>query len=82
MSNHHHRMKFVDVDIDAKIIGWDTMIRIQSSEKNHPAIRLLSVLKELDLNARGKPCQQFGCCKRLDEGKMRGGNPNSDEDYP
>lgn len=43
-------MKFVDVDIDAKIIGWDPMIRIQSNKKNHLAIRLLSALKELDLD--------------------------------
>ncbi|KAI8546848.1 hypothetical protein RHMOL_Rhmol07G0151500 [Rhododendron molle] len=49
MSNPHG-MKLVDVDIDVKIIGWDAMIRIQSSKKNHPAARVMSALKELDLD--------------------------------
>ncbi|XP_020206974.1 transcription factor MYC2 [Cajanus cajan] len=39
----------VDLDIDVKIIGWDAMIRIQCSKKNHPAARLMAALKELDL---------------------------------
>jgi transcription factor MYC2 len=51
MSNHHHNgTKLVDVEIDVKIIGWDAMIRIQSNKKNHPAARLMSALKELDLD--------------------------------
>lgn len=41
--------KMVDLDIDVKIIGWDAMIRIQCSKKNHPAARLMAALKELDL---------------------------------
>ncbi|KAL2344468.1 hypothetical protein Fmac_005753 [Flemingia macrophylla] len=41
--------KLVDLDIDVKIIGWDAMIRIQCSKKNHPAARLMAAFKELDL---------------------------------
>ncbi|XP_058777452.1 transcription factor MYC2 [Vicia villosa] len=39
----------IDLDIDVKIIGWDAMIRIQCSKKNHPAARLMAALMELDL---------------------------------
>ncbi|KAK2995913.1 hypothetical protein RJ640_029795 [Escallonia rubra] len=49
MSNHHGS-KIMDMDIDVKIIGWDAMIRIQCSKKNHPAARLMAALKELDLD--------------------------------
>lgn len=42
--------KLVDLDMDVKIIGWDAMIRIQCSKKNHPAARLMAALKELDLD--------------------------------
>ncbi|WOH09207.1 hypothetical protein DCAR_0728663 [Daucus carota subsp. sativus] len=42
--------KLIDIDIDVKIIGWDAMIRIQSSKKNHPAAKLMAALKELDLD--------------------------------
>ncbi|XP_040985930.1 transcription factor MYC2-like [Juglans microcarpa x Juglans regia] len=42
--------RLIDLDIDVKIIGWDAMIRIQSSKKNHPAARLMAALKELDLD--------------------------------
>lgn len=42
--------KITDIDIDIKIIGWDAMIRIQCSKKNHPAARLMSALKDLDLD--------------------------------
>uniref|UniRef100_A0A2N9EDH6 Transcription factor n=1 Tax=Fagus sylvatica TaxID=28930 RepID=A0A2N9EDH6_FAGSY len=42
--------KLIDLDIDVKIIGWDAMIRIQCSKKNHPAARLMAALKELDLD--------------------------------
>ncbi|KAI3707653.1 hypothetical protein L6452_26280 [Arctium lappa] len=42
--------KMADLDIDVKIIGWDAMIRIQCSKKNHPAARLMAALKELDLD--------------------------------
>ncbi|PON87401.1 Basic helix-loop-helix transcription factor [Trema orientale] len=48
MSNHHGS-KLIDLDIDVKIIGWDAMIRIQCSKKNHPAARLMAALMELDL---------------------------------
>ncbi|XP_057976693.1 transcription factor MYC2 [Malania oleifera] len=48
MSNHES--KLIEVDIDVKIIGWDAMIRIQSSKRNHPAARLMAALKELDLD--------------------------------
>ncbi|KAK8983779.1 hypothetical protein V6N11_009564 [Hibiscus sabdariffa] len=37
-------------DIDVKIIGYDAMIRTQCSKKNHPAARLMTALKELDLD--------------------------------
>ncbi|XP_019156577.1 PREDICTED: transcription factor MYC2-like [Ipomoea nil] len=42
--------KIVDIDVDVKIIGWDAMIRIQCSKKNHPAARLMVALKDLDLD--------------------------------
>ncbi|KAK2662509.1 hypothetical protein Ddye_001083 [Dipteronia dyeriana] len=45
----HGSSKLVDMDIEVKIIGWDAMIRIQSSKRNHPAARLMSALRELDL---------------------------------
>ncbi|CAL5429512.1 unnamed protein product [Camellia sinensis] len=48
MSNNGTKLQ--DIDIDVKIIGWDAMIRIQCSKKNHPAARLMSALKELDLD--------------------------------
>nr|AGQ80897.1 MYC1 [Lithospermum erythrorhizon] len=41
--------KIVDIDIDVKIIGWDAMIRIQSSKRNHPAAKLMAALQEHDL---------------------------------
>ncbi|CAN0842899.1 Transcription factor MYC2 [Linum grandiflorum] len=40
----------IEMDIDVKIIGWDAMIRIQCSKRNHPAARLMAALKELDLD--------------------------------
>ncbi|KAL2236630.1 transcription factor MYC4-like [Sesamum indicum] len=40
----------VDMDIDVKIIGWDAMIRVQCSKKNHPAAKLMLALRELDLD--------------------------------
>ncbi|XP_073019781.1 transcription factor MYC2-like [Primulina eburnea] len=40
----------MDMDVEVKIIGWDAMIRIQGSKKNHPAARLMMALKELDLD--------------------------------
>lgn len=43
-------VKIVDMDIDVKVIGWDAMIRIQCSKKNHPAARLMAALKDLDLD--------------------------------
>ncbi|XP_031248766.1 transcription factor MYC2-like [Pistacia vera] len=44
-----HASKLIDMDIEVKVIGWDAMIRIQSSKKNHPAAKLMAALKELDL---------------------------------
>ncbi|GLU05413.1 hypothetical protein SLE2022_225150 [Rubroshorea leprosula] len=41
--------KYIDMDIDVKIIQWDAMIRIQCSKSNHPAARLMAALRELDL---------------------------------
>ncbi|GFZ15443.1 basic helix-loop-helix (bHLH) DNA-binding family protein [Actinidia rufa] len=47
---NHHGSHLIDVDIDVKIIGRDAMIRIQCNKKNHPAARLMSALRELDLD--------------------------------
>ncbi|KAL3006208.1 hypothetical protein AAZX31_08G264000 [Glycine max] len=41
--------KLADLELEVKIIGWDAMVRIQSSKKNHPAARLMAALKDLDL---------------------------------
>lgn len=46
----NQELKIVDMDIDVKVIGWDAMIRIQCSKKNHPAARLMAALKDLDLD--------------------------------
>ncbi|KAF5729706.1 transcription factor MYC2-like [Tripterygium wilfordii] len=43
-------VNLIDLDVDVKIIGWDAMIRIQCSKRNHPAARLMAALKELDLD--------------------------------
>ncbi|XP_028789244.1 transcription factor MYC2-like [Neltuma alba] len=48
-SNNQVNGKLIDLDIDVKIIGWDAMIRIQCSKRNHPAARLMAALQELDL---------------------------------
>nr|XP_017236782.1 PREDICTED: transcription factor MYC2-like [Daucus carota subsp. sativus] len=45
-----HGSKLIDLDIDVKIIGWDAMIRVQSSKKNHPAAKLMAALEDLDLD--------------------------------
>lgn len=42
--------KLIDLVIDVKIMGWDAMIRIECKKKNHPAVRLMAALKELDLD--------------------------------
>nr|BAJ33793.1 unnamed protein product [Eutrema halophilum] len=39
----------IEMEIDVKIIGWDVMIRVQCSKKNHPGARFMEALKELDL---------------------------------
>ncbi|KHN18804.1 Transcription factor MYC4 [Glycine soja] len=41
--------KLADLELEVKIIGWDAMVRIQCSKKNHPAARLMAALKDLDL---------------------------------
>ncbi|GAU28968.1 hypothetical protein TSUD_153840 [Trifolium subterraneum] len=41
--------KLSGLEIDVKIMGWDAVIRIQCSKKNHPAAKLMAALKELDL---------------------------------
>ncbi|XP_019190877.1 PREDICTED: transcription factor MYC2-like [Ipomoea nil] len=41
--------KIPDMDVDVKVMGWDAMIRIQCTKKNHPAARLMVALKDLDL---------------------------------
>ncbi|KAK4745255.1 hypothetical protein SAY87_011567 [Trapa incisa] len=42
--------KLIGLDVDIKIMGWDVMIRIRSSKKNHPAARLMQAVMELDLD--------------------------------
>lgn len=49
-NNNNNNSKLIDLDIDVKIMGWDAMIRIQCSKKNHPAAKLMAALKELDLD--------------------------------
>ncbi|XP_047341048.1 transcription factor MYC2-like [Impatiens glandulifera] len=44
--------KLTDLEIDVKIIGWDAMIRVQSGRKNHPTAKLMSAMKELDLEVQ------------------------------
>ncbi|XP_010449546.1 PREDICTED: transcription factor MYC4-like [Camelina sativa] len=39
----------VDMEVDVKIIGWDAMIRVQCSKRNHPGAKFMEALKELDL---------------------------------
>ncbi|KFK28472.1 hypothetical protein AALP_AA7G000700 [Arabis alpina] len=39
----------IEMEIDVKIIGWDVMVRIQCSKKNHPGARFMEALKELDM---------------------------------
>ncbi|KAL0550495.1 hypothetical protein IC582_015017 [Cucumis melo] len=43
------KRKVMDMEIEVKIMGWDAMIRIQSNKKNHPAARLMTAFKDLDL---------------------------------
>lgn len=42
-------VKPVGMEIEVKIIGWDGMIRVESSKRNHPAARLMSALMDLEL---------------------------------
>ncbi|OAY29926.1 transcription factor MYC2 [Manihot esculenta] len=51
MSNNHGTQA-IEMDIDVKIIGWDAMIRIQCTKKNHPAARLMAALRELGLDVQ------------------------------
>ena len=30
--------------------GWEAIIRVQSNKKNHPAVRLMAALRDLDVN--------------------------------
>ncbi|CAN8274728.1 unnamed protein product [Cochlearia groenlandica] len=39
----------IEMEIDVKIIGWDAVIRIQCSKRNHPGAKFMETLKELDL---------------------------------
>ncbi|KAL6641506.1 hypothetical protein ACP70R_019687 [Stipagrostis hirtigluma subsp. patula] len=38
------------VEIDAKILGLEAMIRVQCHKRNHPSARLMTALRELDLD--------------------------------
>ena len=50
-NNKLSNQKLIDVlEMDVKILGWDAMIRIHCSKKNHPGARLLTALMELDLD--------------------------------
>ena len=48
-SSYQDSASSVEMEIDVKIIGWDVMIRVQCSKKNHPGSRFMDALKELDL---------------------------------
>lgn len=48
--SNRHGSKLIDLDIQVKIIGWDAMIRVQSTKKNHPAAKLMAALEDLDLD--------------------------------
>uniref|UniRef100_A0A2P2KBI0 Transcription factor n=1 Tax=Rhizophora mucronata TaxID=61149 RepID=A0A2P2KBI0_RHIMU len=50
LKSNSHGSKTAEMDIDVRIIGWDAMIRVQCSKKNHPAARLMVALKDLDLD--------------------------------
>ncbi|KAJ4881400.1 Transcription factor MYC2 [Raphanus sativus] len=39
----------VGMEIEVKVMGWDAMIRVESSKRNHPAARLMSALMDLEL---------------------------------
>ncbi|EOA16246.1 hypothetical protein CARUB_v10004392mg [Capsella rubella] len=39
----------IEMEVDVKIIGWDAMIRVQCSKRNHPGAKFMEALKELDL---------------------------------
>nr|AAL55713.1 putative transcription factor BHLH6 [Arabidopsis thaliana] len=49
MSSSCSSIKPVGMEIEVKIIGWDAMIRVESSKRNHPAARLMSALMDLEL---------------------------------
>ncbi|KAF9623615.1 hypothetical protein IFM89_003542 [Coptis chinensis] len=49
-NSDHHGSKSAEMEIDVKILGWEAMIRVQCNKKNHPAARLMTALKELDLD--------------------------------
>ncbi|KAJ0235847.1 Transcription factor MYC2 [Hirschfeldia incana] len=42
-------IKPVGMEVEVKVIGWDAMIRVESSKRNHPAARLMSALMDLEL---------------------------------
>ncbi|KAL3499898.1 hypothetical protein ACH5RR_038991 [Cinchona calisaya] len=42
--------KTLDMDIYVKIIGWEAMIRVQSSKKHLPAARIMRAFEDLDLD--------------------------------
>ncbi|KAE8657252.1 Transcription factor bHLH28 [Hibiscus syriacus] len=44
--------KLIELEIEVKIIGLDAMIQVQCKRKNHPAARLMTALKELDLHVQ------------------------------
>ncbi|EOA12753.1 hypothetical protein CARUB_v10028441mg [Capsella rubella] len=48
-SNQDSSGSSIEMEIDVKIIGWDVMIRVQCSKKDHPGARFMEALKELDL---------------------------------
>nr|WAK86098.1 transcription factor bHLH52 [Nothapodytes nimmoniana] len=51
MSNYSgNNMIDMDMDMDVKVIGFEAMIRIECSKKNHPAAKLMAALKELELD--------------------------------
>ncbi|KAI4377975.1 hypothetical protein MLD38_015522 [Melastoma candidum] len=41
--------RLIELNVEVKIIGWDVIIKVQSNKKNHPVVRLMQALKDLDL---------------------------------
>uniref|UniRef100_A0ACD5THU8 Uncharacterized protein n=1 Tax=Avena sativa TaxID=4498 RepID=A0ACD5THU8_AVESA len=50
MMHHDGGARCHAVEIEAKILGLEAMIRVQCHKRNHPAAKLMTALRELDLD--------------------------------